>query len=203
MILKPARLHILMSIAFAMMLGACSSGPPPRLYLLEAPAIIAGNESDELSSLQTLGISQITLPGYATDTRIASVDSKGVVVQMDSERWAEDPEAAITRYLANRLRQQANATVMVEPWPRDYIPQARVEINMGRLLREPDGGVSMSGQILLLSGDGRALLQSVPFEHRVVGRATASVEFFKAVAVGIDELVRLAVESLLIEKRQS
>lgn len=192
--------QVLLLLVVSALLGACSSGPPPRMYLLEAPTFAASNENTELASLNALGISQITLPGYATDARIASLESDGVVIQMDTQRWAEDPEAAMTRYLADRLRQQASATVLVEPWPRDYLPQARVEINFGRLLREPDGGASMSGQILLLSGDGRALLQSVPFEHRVAGSSTHPVEFFNAVAVGIDELVRVAVESLLNQR---
>ena len=184
-------------------LSACSGGPPPKLYLLEAPSIDTAEQATQAVSLDALGVSQVELPSYASDARIASLGADGVVLQSNGQRWAEEPEEAITRLLANRLRQRASATVLVEPWPRDFSPQARIEVVFDRLLREPDGGASLSGQIYLVSGDGRTLLQSVDFNRVVPGFSLHSTAFFRSIAVAVDEIARIAVESLLAPESTS
>lgn len=181
-------------------LSACGSGPPPRLFLLDSQILAPVESNTASASITMLGISQVKVPGYANDARIATLLDDGVVAQLDAQRWAEEPEEAITRFLAERLRQQAQATVLVEPWPRDYAPQARVEVTFDRLLRDANGGATLAGQIHLLSGDGRELLQSVPFNQKVLGRSTDSAEFFKSISVGVDAIARLAIEALLNAK---
>ncbi|MFK7995588.1 MAG: membrane integrity-associated transporter subunit PqiC [Granulosicoccus sp.] len=183
--------------------SACSSGPPPKLYLLDARTAEGSTSETESASLTALGISQVKLPGYASDPRIASSGGDGLIVLLDSERWAEEPEDAITRLLSERLRVHATATVLVEPWPRDYSPQARVEVVFDRLLREADGGAHLAGQIQLLSGNGRKLLRSLPFDYRAPGISTDITEFFRIVALGVDDIARIAVESLLAMKIKS
>lgn len=198
---KRTWLTVLLTVAVLGM-SACSSGPPPRLYLLDAVA--AGPTDDSLtSSLTALGISQVALPGYASDPKIASNLGDGLIVLLDGQRWAEEPEDAITRLLAERLRARATATVLVEPWPRDYQPQARVEVVFDKLLNEVDGGAHLAGQIHLISGNGRSLLQSVPFDFRAPGRFSNIPDFFKAVALGVDDIARIAVEALLSTRAES
>jgi len=105
---------VLLLVGATLVLTACSGGPPPKLYLLEAPAIDTADQAAEASSLDALGISQVIVPGYASDARIASVEADGVVIQSNGQRWAEEPEESITRLLANRLRQRASATVWTQ-----------------------------------------------------------------------------------------
>ena len=181
----------------AWLVSACSSGPPPKLYLLEP---LQGEETTEGStagpSLEALGLIKVTLPGYASNPQISSINEDGTVSQDTDHRWAEEPANAISRLLAGRLRERADASVLIEPWPRDFRPMARVEVVFDRLLREPRGGADMAGQILLLSGDGRSLLRSVPFEFVLYGRDTARRVFFVAVAKGIDDIADMAVQAL-------
>ncbi len=181
-----------------MLLSACGSGPPPKLYLLEPLQPIASLPPSVTSStgIGLLGMSAVILPGYATNTQIASIGRNGTVVQDDDHRWAEEPEDAITRVLSDRLRERASTTVLLEPWPRDYNPAARVEVVFDRLLREPLGGADMVGQILLLSGDGRKLLRNVPFQIIHYGRDTKKSTFFMAISQGIDDIARMAVQAL-------
>jgi len=200
--LKTTMAVVLLTLG-ALAISACSSGPPPRLYLLESSVQADDSESAEQSDISALGISRVTLPGYASDARIATLLNNGVVRQLDSERWAEDPEDAITRLFAERLRTRASATVLVEPWPRNYRPEARVEVIIDKLLRRIDGGAQISGQIQLLSGDGRDLMQSIAFDERALGRTVDVAEFFEAVAVIIDEAARVAIEVLLTTRQQS
>lgn len=191
-------------VSIIVLLSACSSGPPPKLYLLQAPA--ETNEATEnaaQNSIRALGISLVSLPGYASDARIASREGSDLIVQLAEQRWAEEPEDAITRLLAEQLRARAGATVLIEPWPRNYNPQARVEVMIDTLLREPDGGAHISGQINLITGDGRDLLTALSFDTRVRGRSSDVTEFFRAVSVIVDELARLSVDALQNQNPQS
>jgi uncharacterized lipoprotein YmbA len=192
------RARLTVSFLLVLLLGACGSGPPPRLYLLESvPPLADVNDGPAVAGrLTSLGMSPVDLPGYARDTRIASLSSDGTVTQSDAHRWAEDPAAAISRVLAERLRSHAGTTVLIEPWPRDYAPVARVEVVFDRLLREPLGGADMAGRILLLSGDGRTLLEALPFQFVHYGRDTDKRVFFAAVSQGIDDIARMAVRAL-------
>ena len=195
---------VFVAVVSMLVLSACRSGPPPRLYLLQEPSIsIDAADNASQNAVQALGIKHVKLPGYAVDARIATRQADDVVTRLDDQRWAEEPAEAITRLLGNQLRERAGATVLVEPWPRDYNPQARVEVLIDTLLREPDGGAHISGQIYLVSGDGRKLLEALSFDTRVRGRSTETTEFFRAAAVIVDELARLSIEALLALNTQS
>jgi hypothetical protein len=54
----------------------------------------------------------------------------------------------------------------------------------------------MAGQILLLSASGRDLLKAVPFNISHVGFDADKRVFFQAVAKGIDDIARMAVEEI-------
>ena len=54
----------------------------------------------------------------------------------------------------------------------------------------------MSGQILLLSADGRQLLKALPFNLRHIGFDVDNRVFFRAVAKGVDDIARQAVEEI-------
>ncbi len=185
-------------LAALLFLSGCGSGPAPKMYLLEPIVALELENDDKLVSntINNLGISVVALPGYASDARIAGLRNDGSVYQDDDYRWADSPDDAITRVLADRLRAHANTTVLIEPWPRDYKPEARVEVVFDRLLREPLGGVDMAGQVLLLSGDGRKLLNALPFQFVHYGRSLDKAVFFTATAQGIDDIARMAVRIL-------
>ena len=90
------------------LLSACSSGPPPRLYLLEPLKTEEPEQTDSTGpTLESLGMVQVTLPGYAGTPQISSINPDGTVTQDTDHRWAEEPATAISRLLADRLRERA------------------------------------------------------------------------------------------------
>ena len=193
-VIRRARVGLFM-IGAITSIAACGGGPPARLYLLE-PVSDSSFKRDDVV-LDRLGIAMVTLPGYAKDARIASRREDGSIYLNDDHRWAEAPEEAITRVLAERLRERSGATLLAEPWPRDFEPVARVEVAFDRLLRESLGGVDMAGQILILSGDGRNVLRVQRFQFVHYGQTTDPAEFFVATSHGVDDIARMAVEALL------
>lgn len=183
----------LASAILTTLLAGCGGGPAPRLYVLEPAATRAAPLTD---TFDTLGTSVVTLPSYVRDGRIASRDA-GTGVSLDDEnRWAEEPEEAITRVLLDSLRRHGGGSVLLEPYPRDFEPEARIEIAFDRLLRTASGGVDASGRILLLSGDGRRLVDVLPFELDREAASRSPSAFFTTLSVAIDELARTALERL-------
>lgn len=178
-------------------LGGCGGGPPPRLYLLEAPAATGtASPVPTVAGVDALGVAVASLPGYADDARIASREGRLGVSLDDDDRWAEAPDEALTRVFAAGLRRHAGATVLIEPWPRGFEPDARLELVVDRLLRRPDGGAEASGRVLVLSADGRELVAVRPFVLAEAGGSTAPEAYFAALATLVDRIARLAVEAL-------
>ncbi len=182
-------------LVFAVLMStSCGSGPPPKLYLLESVL----DTSIELAppGIDALGLAMTTLPGYAKDDRVASRLTDSRLVQEDRIRWAESPEDAITRVLADRLRYYVEATVLIEPWPRGFDPQARVEVAFDKLLRDVTGGAELTGQIRVISGDGRKVhaVRNFQLVHYANDR-TPSV-FFAAVSTGINDIARMTTDIL-------
>ena len=181
-------------VGLTLLCVSCSSGPPPKLYLLEPVHDLALEQT--APNVQALGLAISTLPGYAKDQRLASRDSGSMVVQSDKHRWAEAPEDAITRVLANRLREFTEATVLIEPWPRGFAPQARIEIAFDRLLREASGGAELEGQIRLIAGDGRKVLAVRTFQLVHFSVSADPANYFAAVSAGINDIARMSVSVL-------
>lgn len=185
---------ICMLLLAATMLSACGSGPPARLYLLEP--ILDPEASRAVDNVSDIGVAMISLPSYASDQKIASRGTAYQITQTDRHRWAEEPEEAITRVFADRLRYVSKANVVIEPWPRGYVPQARVEVDFDKLLRENTGGVEMSGQIRIIAGDGRSVKAIRTFQVIHYAESTDFSAYFSAVSAGINDVVRITISAM-------
>jgi len=174
--------------------SACGSGPPARMYLLEP--VLAPEAVEPIDGVTDIGLTVVNLPGYAADQRIASRNTQRLIRQAEKHRWAEEPEEAITRVLADRLRYMSKANVVVEPWPRGFEPQARVEVTLDKLLREASGGVEMSGQVEIIAGDGRSVKAIRTFQVIHYAETTDYNAYFDAVAAGINDIVRIATGAI-------
>ena len=175
-------------------LSACFSGPPPARFLLE-PAFVPSAATNE-AQLSYIGLITVSVPDYVKETSIA-YRGEGPRLRVDENgQWAEAPEGALTRILAESLRMRSGAEVLIEPLPRGFEPDVRVEVDFSTLLAEASGGADMAGQVRLISGDGRSLMSVQSF--RMLQRAPGGGRegFFYAVSIGVDELSRMIVDSL-------
>jgi len=175
-------------------LSACASGPPPIRYLLEPATPRAA--ATEPTALQSVGLATVTLPGYVRDSAITGRGEGRRLIIDERAQWAEAPEVAVTRVLAESLRRGSGADVLVEPLPRGFDPQSRIEIVFDRLLGNRRGGVDIAGQIRLISGDGRALERVRSFRFGYSAPTEGHSGYFAALAVGIDDLAKLIIDEL-------
>jgi len=173
---------------------SCSSGPPPKQFLLE-PVLDPVNENNP-PSIDAVALAVVSIPAYASDDRIASRDEQHQVVYDENAKWADSPDEAITRVLANRLRYFLEANVIVEPWPRGYEPQARIEVQLDKLIREATGGAELSGQIRIISGDGKKMIDVRTFQFVRYANTRDPNAFFMAVSAGVNDISRMASDAL-------
>lgn len=173
---------------------SCVSGPAPKQYLLE-PVFDIANETIA-PNINAIALAEVTVPSYAKDDRLAS-RSKDYEIEYDTQsQWAESPQDALTRVLANRLRYYLESTVVVEPWPRGYEPEARVEVQFDKILREETGGVELAGQIRIISGDGRSMLDVRTFQLVRYANNLNPNAYFAAVSAGVNDISRMVSDSL-------
>ncbi len=188
-------------VTLGVMVAGCSSGPPPKLYLLEPVRDLAAEPA--LSGIGAIGLGKVSLPAYADDERIATrVDGTQVRID-DRERWAERPVDALSRLIAGQLGATTDATVLAEPFPRGFDPEYRVEVIFDRLLREASGGVEMSGHVNIIAGDGRQVLRVMPFQQTQFSQSDDFAAFFQAVSSGINVLTGRITEALSVLKRNA
>lgn len=189
-----SKLHRVLPALFCAFIFGCGSGPPPKQFILE-PVLDPVNESNP-PNISAVALAEVTVPAYANDQRLASRDLKQQIVYSDDMKWADSPDEALTRVLANRLRYYLEASVIVEPWPRGYEPEARVEVQFDKLLRESTGGAEMSGQIRIISGDGREMLDVRTFQFVRYANSLDPNAFFAAAAAGVNDIARMVADAL-------
>ena len=192
---RPAsRLAVAALVAATLWTAGCASGPRAPRYLLEPAAV---DRVEPLPrALDSLGLETVALPGYVEDSSVVGRGAAGTLVVDGGARWSEAPDAALTRTLAESLRLRSGASVLVEPLPRGFEPEARIEVVVDRLLRGASGGAELGGQVRLVAGDGRRLLSVRTFELARPGRDDSGAAFFEALAIAVDDLARLIVAAL-------
>lgn len=139
----------------------CSS-TPSQLYLIEPKSpnstILGAGE------LTIVGLESIQLPAYARDVRIATLASAGQIILHDHHRWAEPPEDSIGRVVAHQLASQGYLAIST-PYPRGLQTRYRVAIRIHHIALSTENISSLSGLIIVLSGDGRETLAIEPFSR--------------------------------------
>ena len=183
-----------------LLLGGCLSGPPPVRYLLEPAPVDPSAVSLPASTgalPDALGLRTVALPGYVRDSAITGRGEGRRLLTDETAQWAEAPDAAVTRVLAESLRRRSGEPVLIEPLPRGFDPDTRIEVIFDRLLGNRRGGVDIAGQVRIVSGDGRQLERIVPFGFDYRAEGDGQTGYFAALAVGLDDLARLIVETLI------
>lgn len=186
----PRPLALLAGLALA----ACSATPEPRFYLLgggELPAAAPAPRAERV-----IGLREIALPLYARRAQIPVLEADGAIAVSDLHRWAEEPPRAVSRLVARTVAAETGATVVVEPWGTEIVPDLRVDIAADYLIGALGGELRLDGEVRLFRrGDpGSAITR--PFAIREPLGGESHADLVDAHARALTALGRLVAADL-------
>lgn len=133
-----------LALLLVLVAAACTETDPIRLYILP-PAPERGTPGGGFEG-QVVGLSTLTLPQYAEESRLTVLGAGLTAVQLDDDRWAVALPDAATQVLAQALAQRTGATVLAEPWPVETRADMRIDVLADRFVGRSDGSVEFSGE---------------------------------------------------------
>ena len=154
------RTAVLLLIASSLLLAGCgSSSAPTRYYVLtplaSAPAPAQATASRDVSVLVT----GVRLPQYLDRPQIITRGGDNRLQVSDHDQWGGNLRQDMTRVLAQNLgRLLGSDRVVTAPHSlRASQPDFRVEVEVLRFERAPDGRVHLAAKWWLSRGDGTLL----------------------------------------------
>lgn len=158
------RLYAIISAGLlALLLGACSTSPPSRYYLLNA-----GVEPRGLGDTPAVGIGPVEIPEYLNRNALVYSESGNRLHVASSERWGEPLAAGIQRVLGTNLAAQLGTqNLQTYPWSPGQTPDFGVTLRIVSLdahhnraellaeweLRAPADGVTVTRRLSRLQVD--------------------------------------------------
>ena len=157
--------HVLGALTLCALLAVqfgCSSSPPSRFYLLSSPDTTRPETTPSADErCFSIGIGPVKIPEYLDQPKIVTRGGGNQLKLAEFDRWSEGLNGNITRVLAENLSELlCTKTIAIFPW-RGGIPlDCRIELDVQRFDGYLGADVSLEAWWRLLSGDGKALLQS-------------------------------------------
>ena len=146
-----------------LVLSSCIGNGPVRdavrRYLPAPPSapveVIAGAPS--------VGLREVTLPGYLDSSRIALRLSPGEIAYSDFNLWAQPLGKAVAGTVGRQMRARIGADrVDVYPWTAGVPHEVEVRLQFDSFEGDSSGAVKASGRCVL-SGAARTIV--IPFEY--------------------------------------
>ena len=145
--------------------GCLSLRSPPvaaRLFVLEAvaaPAVGAAARPAGAAEGVAVGVGPLTVPDYAGSRLVHRVGPNEVRLS-ETEHWAEPLAVALQRVLVTNLAAVlASERVVAHPWRPEVRPTWRIEIDVLRFERGPDGAADLEARWTLRRSRDLALVR--------------------------------------------
>lgn len=160
--------------AAGILMGACSSSPPPALYVLGSePAPVAA--ATEQAGLPVVEVKPVGLPPYLDTTDLLVRHGSGLFVPSASGRWGERLSAGVTRALVVALASQA-PRVAVTATPPVERPARQVLVDLDAFEPRIDGEVVLVARWSIVDSRGRTLAsERLSLAETVAGTDDAAV----------------------------
>jgi len=176
-----------------LMLTACGTSPPTRLYVLEPVAVRGASEGREALRV---AVNEATLPKRLARKEILSRDQHFVIRTAEFDRWAEPLEQNVTSVLAENLSVLLGSDrVFAYPWGSGEPVDFTVSIQILEFGPDPSGNVALHAlwRIANAAGDTVVLKKSLYAASRAGDDVSATVA---AMSRAIGELSRDIADSM-------
>lgn len=187
----------IIAAAFALMLFGCSSGPPPKLFLLNLDGPPPAGQTSELTGRSPLPAASIgrgataaevtvTVPQYLARPEIMVRTDNYEMKALENARWAEDLPVTASRTVANKLAALLPGYDVVA-WPSrlERPVGAQVHVDLSKFEADPSGTIEIVGRWAIIDSASDALRSSAHFRY-------------SATAVGVEPRQIAATMSLLL-----
>jgi uncharacterized lipoprotein YmbA len=159
--------------------GCGSSSSPTRYYVLTPLEAAAPAEKRDIAVL----VSGVRLPQYLDRPQIVTRGGDNRLQVSDHEQWAGNLRQDMTRVLAENLgRLLGSERVVAAPHTVRAQPDFRVDVEVLRFERAPDGRVRLAAKWWLSRGDGTVLASP---SAEVAGSALGEAGSFDALVASM------------------
>jgi uncharacterized lipoprotein YmbA len=198
-----SKTHVTLALVLAgSLLGGCSSSTrATRFYVLNpldpGPALVSGTDHSEALSVE---VAALHLPQYLERPQIVTRSSENRLELAEFHQWGGNLRKNMMRVLAKNLSQLLDTPhIAISPYRPRVSPHFRVELEVMRFERDPDGQVRLSTQWRLSDGrDGRSLItQMTDLVSPKIARGSDMGETVSAMSGLVGELSRIIGQAVL------
>lgn len=174
--------------AAALLLGGCGSTPATRYYLI-APTAAA--PAPAAATPVSVVVRDVRLPAYLDRQQIVTRGSEHRLQVADHDKWASDLRQDLMRVLAENLgRLLASDRVIAAPHRLRQPPDYRVDVEVLRFERGPEGRVELAARWSLARGDdGTVLAERMVFlAETLAGAPLGDAASFEALVAAMSRV---------------
>lgn len=186
------------------MLAACSSGPPPALYVLGTAPPAFSRLVPEVG-LPVISVRPVMVPDYL-DTTDLVVRNGSEVIPSRTGRWGERLSVGITRTLAADLAKRLTGLQITATQPRER-PSRQIYVDIEAFEAGTDNVVLLSARWSIVDGTGRhsILVEHITLAVPLVGNGDSAIvaAMTKAVSNLADRIAAGIVCEILVRLDQA
>jgi uncharacterized lipoprotein YmbA len=158
-------LTALAAAGLAVVVTACSTAPPPRLYVLSALATPPTGAAVTASNARPLsiGVQLTTVPEYLDRPEIVTRSGPNELQLADSDRWAERLPTNITRVLAEDLAillPSANVTALPARGGQNFDVEVAFDLAAFDFVANGGGNCTVAGKWTIRDANSRTEIAS-------------------------------------------
>jgi uncharacterized lipoprotein YmbA len=150
-------MKVLAVVLAGMVLFGCSSAPATRFYVLNPvdPGIQLAADADRKTPL-SIEVASLRLPQYLERPQIVT-RSSAIRVELDEfQQWGGNLRKNMMRVLAQNLSQLLSTPhISISPYSPQVFPDFRIEVEVMKFEKDPDGRVRLSARWRLSGGEDR------------------------------------------------
>jgi len=175
---------ICLALGFSTLLASCASGPPPRIYLLAAPAQASSPQAANAAPVQ---LQTVLLPDYLDTTDILSRAGPHELAASRTANWGERLSQGITHALQAGLESRLPAGSLTLNPPASA-SAAQVLVTVDAFDAWPDGHCVLAAHWTILRSTTDA------------GGQTGQASFTSPLATNADDAARVAAMAGVVDQ---